>query len=299
MRWSLVVALVACGGSPEPTAPARTAAVASAIATPAGADDVLVAQVNGRPVWGSCVAAQVRRGARTREAALDECIAFELLAQEADARGYATLPEIVDETRTALVDRLVETGFEDRYRTPADLRDVLAAHVERNQERLQRPEVRASAFVRIEVPKDAPPGSEDLQRVKTLADKLAAKLAGERGLTPHHLDAAAQEVFGTQPFKFEKVRHFPRDGLVPTYADALFAIPEPGRVAPNAVRTEWGWDVILLDDILPAKTYTREEAARESFPEVRRAYFQTWVNQIVRSLGVKITVDPKLLEADA
>lgn len=295
MRLALALVLFACGGgSPEP--PPRTAAIAQPIATPAGPSDVVVAQVDGRPVWGSCVTAQ-SRGGKSKQAALDECIAFELLAQEAERRGLAAIPEVVEETRMALVDRLVEIGFEQRYRGPDDLADAMNAFLARNQHWIDRPEVRMSAFVRLEVPKRAPPADD--WRAKTLADRLAAKLAGEQGLTPAHLNAAANEVFGAEPYKFERVRSFPREGLVPSYGDALFAIPEVGRIAPQAVRTDWGWDVILLEGVQPARTLSREEAAREAFPEVRRAYFHVWVNQIVRSLGVKITVDPKPLEADA
>jgi len=45
--------------------------------------DVQVATVEGRPVWGSCVTAQTARGA-TKQAALDQCIGFELMAIEAE-----------------------------------------------------------------------------------------------------------------------------------------------------------------------------------------------------------------------
>jgi hypothetical protein len=37
--------------------------------------------------------------------------------------------------------------------------------------------------------------------------------------------------------------------------------------------------------------YTREEIAAEVFPEVRRRYFQLWVNQLARSLGVRVELD--------
>ena len=289
MRFVLL-ALVACGGSSTPEQP-RSGPAASTTAAPAPGD-VVVANVNGRPVWGSCVTAQSR--GKPKQAALDECIAFELMAQEAEARGLASDPLVVDETRTALVDRLVETGFEQRFESPADLQQVLDAHIERNKARLVRPEARASTYVRIEVPKHA-----DEARGKVLADQLVAKLANQEGLHPRHLVDEARALFGDK-LMTETVVFYARESLDKAYADALFAIPEAGRIAPQAVRTPWGWDVILLDGILPAKTYTREEAAAEAFPEIRRQYFTHWVNQIIRSLGVKITVDPKQLdEADA
>ena len=284
MRLVFLLGLFACGGSSEPVP--RSGPAASTVAAPAP-DDVIVAHVNGRPVYGSCVTAQ--SPGKSKQAALDECIAFELLAQAAER--YATDPEVIDETRTALVDRLVETGFEARYKSPADLAQVLDAHIERNKARLSRPEARASAYIRIEVPKHA-----DDARAKQLAEQLVAKLADESGMHPKHLVEAATAMFGAQNFMTENVVFYARESLEKPYADALFSIEEVGRIWPKAVRTPWGWDVILLDGILPPKSYTREEAAAEAFPEIRRQYFTHWVNQIVRGLGVKITVDPKQLD---
>ena len=69
-----VLGSVACGGSSAP-APVPSVAL-STISPPASPADLEVARVNGRSVWGSCVAAQLGRGAPSRQAALDQCIAF-------------------------------------------------------------------------------------------------------------------------------------------------------------------------------------------------------------------------------
>ena len=278
MRWLVFVTLAACSADPAP----QQRAAPSAIATPYPGD-VIVAQVNGRPVWGSCVTAQ-RKAAR---AALDECIAFELLAQEAERRALATDPIVVDATRTALVDRLVETGFDERYKSPADLATVIDAHIERHKARLERPEARASAYIRFEVPKT------DDARAKQLAEQLIAKLKDERGLHPAHLVDTAIAMFGVQAFSTETVAFYAHATMDKPYADALFSIDDVGRIHPQPVRTRWGWDVILLHGVQPAKKYTRDEAANEVFGEVRRNYFNLWVNQIAKSLGVTITIDPK------
>ena len=88
-----------CGSSGSSGA-GPTAAAPSLIATPPlTTDDAPVARVNGRTVWASCVAAQagaITAGseAERRAAALDQCIAFELLAQAAEARGLASTASI-------------------------------------------------------------------------------------------------------------------------------------------------------------------------------------------------------------
>jgi hypothetical protein len=294
MRALVLVAIVACGGSSEP--PRRASPALSAIATPRGADDVIVAQVNGRPVYGSCVASQAAAGHKTKEAALDECVAFELLAQEADARALASDPQVIEETRVALVSRVVEVAFEERYKTPADLGGVLDTFLQRTKAMRERGELRSSAYVRINLPqKGASPEAEMAAR-DTMA-RLAGHLANETGMTGAHLDAAAKAFFAGTPTKFEvaEVPYFPYRGLVPSYADALFSIAEPGRIAPVAARTLWGWDVIMLTGIVPALNLTPEEARVEAFPEARRGFFNAWVDGIGKSLGVKVVKDDKAI----
>jgi hypothetical protein len=281
----LVLFVIACGSTPAP--PERSGTGVSAIAQQQGADDVVVAQVNGRPVWGSCVTAQSR--GKTRQAALDECIAFELLAQAAEARGLAADPEVVSATRSALVNRTVELGFENKYKSAADMKDILDKHVERNKAKLSRPELRSSTYVRLPLTK---PLAEPEDPPAKLVE-LAKRVADERGMMPSHLRTFVDEVFGAQKPEVTEVGYFAKDGLVPDYADPLFSIPEVGRTHPSVVRSRFGWDVVLLIGVLPAKTYTRDEAAAEAFPEVRTAYFNVWVEQIARSLGVKVHIDPK------
>jgi hypothetical protein len=61
------------------------------------------------------------------------------------------------------------------------------------------------------------------------------------------------------------------------------------------VRTHWGWDVILWSGGLPPKESTQAEIAAEVFPELRRAAFQYWVNDLVKQLHLEIEIDTALL----
>ena len=315
---TLLLALVpaACGGSAGPS-PAPPAAV---IATPRlTADDVEVARVNGRPVWASCVAAQAVAAAvaspasataspasatasatasgaapgtadQRRVAALDQCIAFELLAQAAEARGIAQAREVAEAARAASVNRLVELDFEQRYRTPGDLQKPIDLVLQRYEGRMHVPEQRSSAYARFLVPKDAPPELD--ARAHALADRLAAQLAGETGLYASHLSDAAGRIAagGDVQLETSEVKPSRRDDLVEPYAGALYAIPEVGRIAP-AVRTSWGWDVVLWTGGAAARERSREELVAELFPELRRRQFQLWVTQLGKQLGVHIEID--------
>lgn len=291
MWRAVLVFLIACGSSPTPV-PTPTGPAAAMQEKPA-ADDVVVATVNGKPVYGSCLTAQGKH-AHSRQDALDQCIAFELMAQEADARGIASDPEVAATTRAALVNQLVALDYEDKYTQPSDFGGIWNQLYAKNKIRYDHPEYRASAYARIDVPEGAPAAQDEAAHA--LANEAAAALGSERGLLPPQFKEIAERVIGGRA----KVSY----ALVPpythistldiTYADALFAIPDIGRTSP-ATRTPWGWDIVLYYDIVPEEHQPPEKIVSELLPEVKRAYFTQWTNQIVQRLGVKIEIiEPNL-----
>src|SRR5690348_1474463 len=128
---AVLLFVTACGGSStsKPQA-AASGPPAQMTATPATSDDVIVATVNGKPVYGSCVQAQAARGA-TRDVALQECIGFELLAQA--AQPFATDAEVIGETKRALVSQFIAREYEDKYNAPADFGAAWDKFVELNK----------------------------------------------------------------------------------------------------------------------------------------------------------------------
>jgi hypothetical protein len=289
----LLLALAACGGSTTPP-PAPSGPPAALQPTPA-AGDVQVATVNGKPVWGSCVAAQASRGVSKQEA-LRQCVDFELLAQEAEARGLAIEPEVAVETRAALVNQLVAKDFEDKYQKPSDFGALWDALYQRNKHRFDHVEYRGTVYVRVNVAKNASPADD--ASAKAIADEIAAKLATERGLMPQHLVDLAQQIAGTRAtLAHESVPPYSRKGLDPAYTDAMFSIPEVGRTATRAVRTPWGWDVILLNEIIPEAHPSMDEVVKRLMPEVKRTFFPQWTNQIAQRVGAKIEIEHENLKA--
>lgn len=287
----VVLLLVACGGSKAPP-PTPKGPPAPTTATPAPGD-VQVATVNGKPVWGSCVQAQAARGATAKDA-LQQCIGFELLAQEAERRGLATDNEVAIATRTALVSELVAQEYEDKFTRPEDFGTYWTRSIERNKVRFDHPEARGSVYVRVDVAKDAPPADD--AKAKALIDEIYAALKDERGLMKPHVEEIANRVIaGRAKLSISAVPPDIKDGrLHPTYTGALFSIPEIGRVAAP-VRTPWGWDIVLYESVVPEVHATREQMIETALPEIKRGYFPQWVNQIVQSLGVHIQVEDKNL----
>jgi hypothetical protein len=295
MRWQLVLLIAsgACSGSHAPP-PTPSGPPAPMLATPTAPDDVQVATVNGRPVWGSCVTAQTTRGA-SRDEAVKQCIDFELMAQAAEARGLQTDHEVVVATRTALVSQLVAKEYEDKFTRPADFGAFWTKSIEKNRAHFDHEEARGSVYARIEVPKNAPPDVE--AKAKQQIDAIYAALADERGLMKPHVEAIAKRVVGDVPQL--EVAAVPADlrvggRLDQTYVNQLFTIAEIGRVAPP-IRTKWGWDVILFDSVVPAIHATPDELAAAALPEIKRGFFPYWVNRIGQSLGVHVQLVDKNL----
>lgn len=290
----LLALAAACGGTP--TAPPAPVAVAiSAIAPPAGSADLEVARVGGRPVWASCVVEQAQRHHLDRAQALDQCIAFELMAQEAEKRRLDTSPEVAEATRTALVSRVIATAYEDAHKTPADFGEYMTKILDKEAWRQHRPELRASTYIRLSVAKDATPEVD--AQAKVTAQKIADALAHERGLSSSNFIELGQRAVPGVTFDHSDVAMRPAASLEGAYAAALFAVPEVGTIA-GPVRTRWGWDVILWADGLPAKETTRDELAAELLPEVRRAYFTVWLGQLIKERDLRIEVHPEQLELD-
>lgn len=286
MRLSLllIVGCGACGGSSPSAPPPRPAGPPAVLASPgAGSGDVVVATVNGRPVWGSCVSTQ---------RSLDQCVAFELMAQAAEKRGIAVDPDVALATRTAMVSRLVADQYEARHFTPEELGSVWTDLVEKRRYQWDHEEVRASHYVRVPAEKVTP---EQDAAAHALADQIAAAAADKAGWIPIMLDETADRIAAGRTIEKADVPFKLPVQLVEPYAKALFALPEVGRTSA-AVHTQWGWDVILYTAVLPAVHPTEAELEQQVMPGVKERYFSVWVHQLELAMGLHVEETPKPLE---
>jgi hypothetical protein len=302
-RCALVSALIlaACGGQSRPELPSTIASLPSIEARPAGADDPIVARVDGRPVYGSCVQAQAQALHLDAHAALDQCIGFEVLAGAAAARGAARAPAVLRAYRGALVSVLIARDFTATHATPAALPPAaLEAAFEHFKWRMHRPEFRFVVFVRapLEKGKVAPPAQEEAARA--LAFEVYDQLKDRSDLFAADLVAAGHKVAGDRPIEYMTSPY--GTGLdgpgEAAFTRPLFALTQIGQVTPP-IRTSWGWDVFLWVDTMPALESSHDEVIAWLFPDLRRQLFLEWSNQIAQDLKLPITVDPKPLEAIA
>lgn len=285
----------ACGGEERRAAPPTPTVVPpTAEAQPAGAGDLVVARVDGQPVYGSCVAMQAEHLGLDARAALDQCIAFELLAQEADRRRLREDPDVVDSWRREMVRRVIAAdlgGVTTLDQLPAGFRDAMLAKF---GQYLQRPFLRGAHYARVDVPRGAIKGGPEDLRAKAVADAIYAELKDQEGILPgelfavadRHAAAAGLAITRTQKPYFTPETEVPGiRGAQPEFLASLMAASEIGRIGPPA-RTTSGWDVPLYWTNIAAKDLTPE-----FFVNARQQYFLQWADGLRARLGLETSVD--------
>ncbi len=282
-----MILLACCGGSPAQVT--QTGGPPAAFVATPSAGDVQVATVDGRPVWGGCVADQIARTpSLTRQDALAQCIDLELLARAAEDKQLATDREVIDATRTALVRRLMD-AFEAKYPDADSLRtqiDEMFAKAGTTT----RPELRGSFHILVGVPEKA--SAEIDAAARRTAEQIYQKLANQTGLFTHQVREAAEGVKAPDGTTIEigEVPKMPKDnrGRAPEYVGGLFAISEVGRVA--LVRTKlFGYHIILLTEVLPEAAIERAQV----FAGLRRQLFVGYVNELMKSTKTEVYEIPE------
>lgn len=268
------------------------------VADPAGR--MVVAEVDGVPVYEDCVATQAAAlgpspsaaPEAVRQAALEECIHFELLAQQAAKRGLASDPEVAWTRKTEVVRRLIDADFVARFPDPDSMdRALLEQAYQELRSQYVRPEIRHTAHAWVPLEENEPEGSPRDQAAEALARELYQALKDERDLPADELFRVADELAGEREIKHEGPFRFARASrLAESFIEATFALPEPGMVS-SPVRSHVGWHVILLTRIDPEVNVSLEEAKPELFEVQRRRQFMVWLSQLTQSARIQIDED--------
>lgn len=279
--WVWLCGALACGGEASRPQPAADAPAALPAAPASGR--LVVAEVDGVPVYEDCVAAQIQAegsdGPAERRAALAQCIDFEVMAQEAARRGLVAHPEVLRTQKIESVRRLIDEAFTRRYPDPSSVeRAELEALYREFQLRYLRPEYRDTAYLRYPVAiQEHPAGSPGDVAAREVMQRLYAAVADRRGMTFRSFQEIAAGEVGDAPLQRSDEQPIERQSpYVKAYVDATFGIPEAGMVSPP-IRTEWGWDIVFLQKIHPAVNTPFEAATGELFELVRRRLYTQWV----------------------
>ncbi len=290
----LVATAAACGGA-EPRPP--VVGPPDLTARPHGPDDPIVARVDGRPVHASCVAAQAAGRGVDRATALDDCVALELLAAAAIARGLDRDPAVAAAGRDAAATALIDREFRARYQRFEDLPGELRAQIEADYaDRQGGVTMRRSMFARVNVAREDFGGPRD-RAAEAAATAAYRALAGRGDLFAADVEAAVRAAAAADPtLTVEAAQASPSRadfGLNEHYRAGLFKIPAIGMVSPP-IRTPWGWDLILLLEERQIPPVDRAALYAKAFPEARRALFEQWSTGLARRRQIRIEPEATL-----
>lgn len=207
---------------------------------------------------------------------LDQLIQFEVLAQEAQRRGYDKDPSVVLEMKQAMVRKLLEEGLDNAPNAEVP-KDEVKAYYEAHLDDYVRPaQVRASQIVL--------PDQATAEKVKK---DLEAEFAKDPTKKRRFFAIKAREV-STDKTTAElggDMRFFahPKDGgTVPAeLADPVFALEDVGGLA-GPIQTPQGWHLLMLT--------ARKQRYERTFEEVERNI----ANRLARekhSLGERKFID--------
>lgn len=236
---------------------------------------------------GSFIRTRYQSPERRREF-LDQMIRFELLAQEAERRGYEDLPEVERTRKQMMIRRFLSERFEGggpNAITDDDVREYYESH---------RTEFHTPAQVRA---------SHIRCRDRATAQRVLRELAAD----PMSLRVYRRlaERYNTDPEtreRFGDLRFFSRpdertDGepeIPPEVANAAFTIERIGGVHPEVVRTETGWHVVKLTGRRAAMHRSIEEAERPIRSRLWRERRESGIQRLIDELRAEADVEENL-----
>jgi len=225
-----------------------------------------------------------------RERFLEELIRHDLLALEAERRGYGDHPRVVEAAQRKSVEKLLD---EKMVVDPASVTDdEIAKYYEEHSDRWNRPEMRRARHVQLATLEAA---QEVLRLAKAGGANELAKLARERST-----DERTRRQSG-------ELGYFDREGkakvgdltIDPAIAAAVFALQGRDAIAPQPVRTKDGYSVVMLVGELPKVAISARDARETIREELTNERRDKMLKELMAKLEAEVPteVHPELLPA--
>jgi len=252
--------------------------------------ETVVATVNGVPIEAERVASHARALGMGAREALGDLIAFELLAAEASRRGYNKDPEVAETRAREMVRRFLQVAFEPTAQ-PENIPEAdIRREYERNKRFFNRPELRTVVTVLFPA-KRGVASKEQVLQAQNAAKELADRWRAEQPKDAEAAKAVVDTYFGhLGGIRVDRFNTYEGAEAEPTWLKAALKLRTPHEVS-DPVRTRYGWHVIWLEEIHPAKNTPEEEALRtirrEFHPVWQRTEFLRFVDKIQASSKVE------------
>ncbi|HEX2679186.1 MAG TPA: peptidylprolyl isomerase [Polyangiales bacterium] len=226
---------------------------------------------------------------------LDNMVRFELLALEAQKRGYASGAEVTRVREQMMVQQMMQDLFDKQGVKLADVTDAeIEQYYNAHKSEFDKPaQVRASAILIS----DKAAATKVLAQAKANPDDMAAfqKLAAANNQDPTTKDAGGDlRFFSAKPDPENEAGEPERPEAV---RKAAFALQKVGDVSPDLVQTPKGFYIVKLTAKRDAMTRTLEDARRMIQNRIWRQKREDAIEKFVGELRGKANIkeSPELL----
>lgn len=198
----------------------------------------------------------------------------------------------VSEIRDQITNSLrMRTWMEQQFGEGVAVSEEEARQIyEENEEMFNVPETVRASHILLRVPEDS--GEElEAERLGELEAIIAQLETGAdfAELAEEHSDDPGSAARGGD------LNYFPRDRMVPEFAEAAFAL-EPGQLS-EAVRSPFGWHLIKVTDKQEARMLDFDEVKEELTEQLENQQRQMLMGQVMQGMAAQADIevlDPRL-----
>lgn len=219
---------------------------------------------------------------------LDNMVRFELLAGEAEKRGFMKDDEVERVRRQVMVQQMMQDLFDKGGIKLADITDdEIKQYYDQNMSEFDKPaQVRASHILF----KDKAAAEQTLKELKQKPDdnELFRKLATTKNQDPATKDSFGDlRFFSETPDKSGETDEPPRPEAV---RKAAFSLTKIGELYPEVVKSEEGFHIVKLTGKRDAQKRTLEDARRMIQNKLWRTKREEAIEKFVADLKAKANV---------
>jgi len=226
-----------------------------------------------------------------REKLLRKMTRFELLALEAQRRGYGDNPEVQHAVKQNAVQTYIRTEFDDKITAESIADEEIAAYYTEHEDEFVQPPMRRVSHVQLATREEA---DALLTTAKDMDLRAFRQLAREKS-TDERTKLRGGDL------RFFDAEGTPRGKGQPTVeapvVKAAFALGEVGDTQPEVLAVKGGFSIVKLTGIRPPSERSREEADQTIRMRLWRAKRQQTLDDHVAALKAadKPQIDGRLV----
>lgn len=272
-----LIALGACNPAKE-AKPAEPASTGPAAAT-----------VNGVPISQRTVDLIAKQGASSgrpdtpeaRKSIIDQLVLQVLVAQEAVKKGLDKTPEVAEQLEAIKQSVLANAYVQDFVKNNPVSDEALKAEYERIKATLSGSEYKARHIL-VEKESEAKDIIARLKKDPQAFGKLAAEKSKDPGSKARGGDLGWFEL----------------RGMVPEFGDAVSKL-DKGSFTQTPVKTQFGYHVIMLDDVRPVQAPPIEEVKPQLSQQLQQQAVRKQLDTLKASAKIEIAGAPAAASAPA